>query len=106
MAPLVDDGIKSGLTQLLHLTFRGSSRSQRDREFAVESMSLGNDKEAAPMKCHQHGCLNKTRTRVAPTDTLSWVGVGRGRGKPMGHQHHTKNYRQPRKANSRRNRFP
>lgn len=51
MAPLVDDGIKSGLTQLLHLTFRGHSRrgqddwkSQRDREFAVEIMSLGNDK--------------------------------------------------------------
>lgn len=106
MAPLADDGIKSGQTQLLHLPFRGYSRrgqgdwkSQRDKEFAVKIMSLS-------MKRHQHDCLNKTRTRVAPIDMLSWVGMGRGRGKPTGHQHCTKDYRQPRNANSRRNSFP
>lgn len=85
MAFPVDDGIKSGLTQLLHLTSRGPSRSQRDREFAAEITSLENDKEeAAPMKCHQHGCLKKTRARVAPTDMLAWVGVGEVGRNPWG----------------------
>lgn len=55
MDSLVDDSIIPGLAQFFHLRFRSHSRRGsrmivrarvRDRELAVEIVSLGNDREA------------------------------------------------------------
>lgn len=46
-------------------------KSQRNRMSAMR-LSVLDVRDATPMKSHQHGCLNKTQTRMAPTDILTW----------------------------------
>lgn len=68
----------TSLKQLLRLKLRdhckevgaGHCKRQRNRKLCCEIVSSGNVREVTSLKSHQHGCLNKTRTRSLFFSTL------------------------------------
>lgn len=58
-----------------HCVREGRKLSEKEKQYIYCETASPNIREVtAFMKSQHHGCLNKTRTRMIPTDMLRWMG--------------------------------